>query len=481
MTEHTGPTLTDAKGMGGVVAQDGFDYQVWDALVRVPTWLRTPAFEGLTAEGLEDVEARFFAPHSPRGHVLDRFQAKSAQLTPGQVAEVFRAFAAFDAAYPGVARVHVLVTPVLPKGLQWLARDAERVRRARPFYAPFADVIAASEGAFAREVVGEFGAELGPQIVRSVEVAPRLFPDRTTAESMFAAALEGAFPGVDPSRRKVELAFRTLADHVASRRGSLVARTALLDILGETLGVRLSDERALPVHVRSDRNAPEAQAIEIDASAFSGVEGPPPSPADWRSSLLAPLDVTARWAHRQGRSRLRITGSYRISTAFALGWSFRAATGFELDVATRGGDWATDDRPGANESGVPWELVAPERLHDGRLVVSVGVLRNPARDVEAAFGLPGGTHLLSAYLDQPITSGREAQAAAQAIKSAVAAAATRLAPTGIDLLFAGPAGLAVALGHRWNAMPATQLYEFRAGQGYVRSALLSQGGVDHGV
>ena len=24
------PTLTDYKGMGGVIAQDGFEYQIWD-------------------------------------------------------------------------------------------------------------------------------------------------------------------------------------------------------------------------------------------------------------------------------------------------------------------------------------------------------------------------------------------------------------------------------------------------------------------
>src|SRR4051794_33034719 len=134
-----GPTLTDAKGMGGIIAQDGFDYQVWDALARLPAWLRNPAFEGMMFEGLEDYEARFFAPHAPHHHFLDRFQAKSGLLQQAALRDVFKSFEAFDLAHPNVARVQTLVTPTLPAGLAWIARDPGRVRRARPFYSPFAD------------------------------------------------------------------------------------------------------------------------------------------------------------------------------------------------------------------------------------------------------------------------------------------------------------------------------------------------------
>jgi hypothetical protein len=472
MTEHSGPTLTDAKGMGGVNAQDGFDYQVWDAVVRLPAWLRLPVFEGITVEGLEDVEVRFFAPHAPRGHLLDRFQAKSAQLTRSPVIDVFEAFAVFDDAHPGAARAHVLVTPSLPRDLQWLEKDSERVRRARPFFAPFPDVIAASDEKLYQDIVAEFGPELGPRIARSFDVSSRVFPDRTTAEAMFAGALEQAFPAIEPSRRKVADAFGSVATHLATNRGRMVTRSTLLALLAESLGMAVTSEGPLPVHVRSDRNAPLEDAVEIDASAFSGRDGPTPATEEWKASLLAPLERTATWAHRNGQSRVRITGSYRISTAFALGWSFRAATGFELEIPTRGGDWVTDDRPGPHEAGLPWEITAPTDLHDGRLVVSIGVLRDPAPDVQTALGLVSGTSVLRAYLGQPITSGREAQHAAQTIKNAVAGAVTRLAPKSVDLFFAGPVALAMVIGHRWNAMPSTQLYEYRPAQGYVASAVL---------
>jgi hypothetical protein len=202
------------------------------------------------------------------------------------------------------------------------------------------------------------------------------------------------------------------------------------------------------------------------------MDGPLPSRAEWQSLLLVPLERTARWAHRNRWNRLRLTGSYRISTAFGVGWAFRAATGFELEIATRDGNWVTDDRPDPQGARFPWRLVVPEAVNAGRLVVSVGVLRDPTPQVVTALGLESAAGVLSAYLDQPIAHGREAQHAVQTLKNAVVEAVNRLRPQGIDLYFAGPAALAVAIGHRWNALPTTQLHEFRQGHGYVQSATL---------
>ena len=64
-SQNVEPTLTDKKGMGGITAQEGFDYQVWNGLIRIPSWLRNPAFEGLIFEGLEDLEAGLRVARSP--------------------------------------------------------------------------------------------------------------------------------------------------------------------------------------------------------------------------------------------------------------------------------------------------------------------------------------------------------------------------------------------------------------------------------
>lgn len=59
----------------------------------------------------------------------------------------------------------------------------------------------------------------------------------------------------------------------------------------------------------------------------------------------------------------------------------------------------------------------------------------------------------------------EAQISVRTVKDQVAMAVDNLHPRSIELYIAGPSALAVALGHRWNALPPTQLNEFDASTG----------------
>jgi len=111
-------------------------------------------------------------------------------------------------------------------------------------------------------------------------------------------------------------------------------------------------------------------------------------------------------------------------------------------------------------------------LRGARLIGSVGILRDPGADLLAS-GVLQTCAVLNASLAAPIASGHAVQAGVAVVKSAVSAAAARLKPAAIDLYFAGPAAFAVALGHRWNAMPPTQLHEFIAAERrYVETATL---------
>lgn len=474
MTTPKGPTLTDAKSLGGIIALDGFDYQVWDALARLPAWLRNPAFEGFAIEVLEDTEARFCAPCAPRGHLLERFQAKSGMLDRAGLVEVFESFRKFELAHPSVARAQTLVTPALPPKLVWLSRDPGRVRRARPFYSPFADVRAASDQKLRADFVDEFGLKLGDYLADAVEVSLRPYSDRSTAEATFAAALHQYFPNLDVSARKVSAAFAALNDVVAQARGSMLTRARLLDTLRDTLEDDVVPQRSiLPVHVRSDRNGEEADALEIDASQFSGGVSGFPNPERWRTQLLDPLVTAASWARKNDFVRIKLSGSYRLSTGFGLGWAFRAATGFEIDIPTKTGAWATDAHPTAGDLSLPWAVKQATALLGDRLVVGIGILRDPLPDILKGWGLSKTEPLLLATLPQALTDSVVAQASVRIVKTAIAEAVTRLRPTYVDLCYVGPAAFAVALGHRWNAFPPTQLYEFLATEGrYTPTAQL---------
>lgn len=466
------PALTDARGMGGVIAQDGFDYQLYDGLVRLPAWLANPAFEQIIFEGLEDLEARFFAPHAPRERLLERFQAKAGSLAPADVREVFETFAKFEAAFPHAARVHTLVTPRLPPTVGWLARDPSRVRKARPFYAPFADMMAASDGELRKRLTETYGDSLGTFVAQSVEVTERNLPDRDAALATFGVELDRTFPSLEAPQRRVADAFEALEALARRSIGAPLGRAILLRTIEDALGRSLPLPEGFPIQIRSDRNEVNERSLEIDASVFSGREGRFPEPAEWADDLIAPLDRTARWLRSHAVPRIALSGSYRLTTAIVLGWSLRAAIGFELEIPTREGAWATDDRPSSGDPAPAWQITEPTTLHGDQLVISVGVLRDPAADLLETAAIPAES-VLKLFLDAPITSAKSAQAGVSAIKRAADTAVGRLRPKGIQLFFAGPAAFAVALGHRWNAIPPTQLHEFiTASRVYAATALI---------
>jgi hypothetical protein len=454
------PTLTDAKGMGGVNAQDGFDYQVWDALGRLPPWLKNPAFEGIIVEGLEDVEARFFTPYAPSLRVIDRFQAKSGNLPGSGVKDVVRSFLEFEEAHPKLARVQTLVTPQLPGDLKWIERDAGRIRRARPFYDPFPEIMTASDSKFNKDLEKQWGQELGTFYQQSVEISINTVVNLAGARANFGAALGAEFPDLTVAVSKVTSLFDILCQIATTRRGTLLHRNELLKIFADGLGARLFDESVLPLHILSDRGGSRSDVFEIDATSFSGLGSGFPPPQQWREKLMKPLKLTADWAHAQGFRRLELSGSYRISTAFALGWAFRSATGFELDVPTKAGHWGTDNHPNAPSGPVPWQIRPPKNVTGDLLRVVVGVLREPLNEAKQAFAGMIEEEMVVITLPQAIRDAQEAQAFAQAVKSAVTRSAGECGVKAIELYMAVPAAFAVVLGHRWNAMPPTQLHEF---------------------
>lgn len=93
--------------------------------------------------------------------MLECFQAKAGSLAQAAVREIFETFARFESAYPRAARVQSLITPPLPATVGWLARNPSRVRKARPFYAAFADIMAASDAELLNRLVDTYGGQPG--------------------------------------------------------------------------------------------------------------------------------------------------------------------------------------------------------------------------------------------------------------------------------------------------------------------------------
>lgn len=470
--EVKGHSLTDKKGMGGIIAQDGFNYQLWEGLRRIPGWLKNPTFEHIIFEGLEDFEARFFAPHAPEHHLLERFQAKGNDLSPAEVRSILDGFRTFSERFPCRARIQVLITPRLPTTLQWLRRHADRVRKARPFYAPFSDVVAVSDLELHDRLTSEFGEKLGKFIASSAEISEQVIPDQNNAIQAFGLALQEAFPKLDPRQRQIHAAFEALSDLGHRHRGEPILRSVLIEAIEEGIGERLPLPSCFPLLIRSDQSAVRDDALELDASSFSGGKSGFPPPDQWVKELARPLHETAKWLRMNGHSRVSLDGSYRLSTALVLGQSLRAACGFELEIPAKDGFWKTDDHLGAHATSDSWSVTMPTALAGDELGVCVGVLRDPSAAISHTAGLPRDA-ILAAHLPKAITSAAEAQSGVALVKESVNQAIVSLGPKKIRLYAAVPAAFAVALGHRWNAMPPTQLHEFIAGeQRYVATAVI---------
>jgi hypothetical protein len=109
-------------------------------------------------------------------------------------------------------------------------------------------------------------------------------------------------------------------------------------------------------------------------------------------------------------------------------------------------------------------------LRSKRLIVAIGVIRDPTLMVQAYYKESSAQEILRILLPQPLSTAIDAQKLAQQVKGIVSSAAARLGAESIDLFYVGPASFAVVLGHRWNAMLPTQVHEFDpAAQAYFPS------------
>ncbi|MBR0944928.1 hypothetical protein ABIF66_000554 [Bradyrhizobium japonicum] len=321
---------------------------------------------------------------------------------------------------------------------------------------------AASDAELRRRLVQTYGGPLGDFVATSVEVSERNLPNQDSAVAQFDAEFARAFPTLDASRRRVGDAFAALAELVRRSPGIPLAADALVHTIEQALGARLPTLSAFPLHVRSDRNEAEASALQIGAANFSGGPAGFPPTTEW-AKLIAALDSTSRWLRSRSIARVKVGGSYRLTTAIALGFSFRAATGFELEVPTRSGSWVTDDRPGPSDSAPTWLIEEPATLHEGRLFVSIGILRDPAADLTRESGVPSKS-MMRLHLAEPIPSGRIAQIAVATVKRAIDSAKTRLRPEQIDLWDQQLSrSFSAIAGTRWAGRNATNSFRRAAG------------------
>lgn len=280
------------------------------------------------------------------------------------------------------------------------------------------------------------------------------------ADLMTAAGLRS-----DPS--SIRLGIDRVRRWVLDGHRSLTRDAASAGI--EDLGLGVQDPAAV-LHVQTllrDPTAGEATEALDWVDLYVGE-----TPAERRATIskdayekvMQPqLDAAADRLLAAGHRRVMVRGAMRLPTQFAVGAALPKVRNVEL-VRRQGPDlWATDVPSGPR---LQLEEDSVELSQGSDIAVVLGVTNDPTEDVltfARANGLPVAKVLILRPLGGPADDAVHGTGHAIAIVQA-ARDATRRALRGqpgatVHLFLACPGALAMLLGHRWNRIAPTVLYE----------------------
>lgn len=184
-------------------------------------------------------------------------------------------------------------------------------------------------------------------------------------------------------------------------------------------------------------------------------------PALWNSRLLPELREAVTKLEAARCDRIMIRGHMRLPTVFMVGRSLPEVRGFHLACMQRQERWTTEVKRAEVQV-----FAEREELDLGNeLAVGVSVARNLGRDViayarEAKLPIKRFVHLhLEEAHAQAMSGASEALGWALAVRDRIADELRETRARKIHLFLSTPAGAALFLGHFWNRIGATQLYE----------------------
>ena len=297
----------------------------------------------------------------------------------------------------------------------------------------------------------------------------RMHLEETVKLTMFAAGL-----------RSDDLALATGADWVAEQ---VVAGRRELGLDAIQHAVTSRALRAGPARtivsiatLVPDRLAAQA-AYAIDwVDRFDGPDAyakrRPRAPATWQQLQADIEDIPARLG---AASHVAITGSLRLAPAFTVGAALRMVTNTDVAVMQRGTPWPSDA-----PYRTPITPVATEYdIGQGEdVAIAIEVATTMTADVRAflqdqhipvgrlvVLGPPGGPR------DNAVAGPEQASALAVGLRDAARRAAH--GHPRVHLFLATPMGLALLLGHRWNRIAPTIVYEDLAALGYEAAFTVS--------
>jgi len=300
------------------------------------------------------------------------------------------------------------------------------------------------------------------------------------AERQRAAELMAAH-GLRADEQAVALGIATVRGWVADGRRRFDPAELRAEV--DRLNLRHTDPWCVLLVQAIDRHPhPEDAAVTLDWVDLLDGDTPfirrrPRDPAAWETRMRAELRTAADRLGTLGCQRVLVRGALRLPTWFTIGNTCAAVTGMTVACQQGGRLWSADE-PATGDSRLTVQETPTGQ--GGDLAVALAITTDPTDDVHAHLAgarLPVGTLVTltpaTGAGNQAITGPGHAVAVALAVRDEVRRLARATGAQRLHLFLACPGGLALLLGHWWNRVPTTQLYEdLGAGRGYTPAFLL---------
>ena len=474
------PSLLERQSSGGDIGEGGINFQADVILSYIPKWLSIEGFTSMLREGMVDAEAMFFVPG--HGYKKEAVEVKDNVVIPSKFwAEVDR-FKDIDVASPGDYQWFTFAAAGLSKELHPILNGLRRIRDPYSFYEG-SPLMENSYDEYSRRVRDAGRSDEDAEFLfKRVLIDGNLSTVRDHGFAIFQHSLHLHLPHyLDVPSPIVKDIYSDLSTLVRSKRNTPISRIELEKVLRHRVPNHfLPSVSRLKVHTAIEDLEPatDQRAVRFQWTRFfePGSEGYPP-PDKWNTDVVGELQETKEWIlkHRDTR-RIVLSGTRRLSASLAIGSVFSAVAGFYIEMIYRDGVvWATDAHADAETPSYP---LTPDDLPQlrkaDRLVVSVSIIQNISDEVDSSLKESGLTDASKLHIrgEQPITSPQQANLAVRGIKTLICDALSKTGARQLDLFFAGPAFLALFLGHRLNATMWVQCHERIAPGRYVPTCLL---------